>query len=510
MMAEQITGDSQQFELFSDLVAGGDDLVEIYALAPTSRGPREIALVAGQPFGVLEYHCHCVHGGDRRPDRFLRLSGPSIPKISEDDARERSSSSLAAVIADWLEIGDEVITNIANQSAASGCDSYPHRDRRGQRRARNTILVWLVGSDCVANAISDLKSLQRDDREWLIELALRYPEGATNRWGTSAYEPSLMPIHMVRHAARRSQAEHEAVALSRSLRAMLSHFPIEFVARIAISSGLPSTRGATRYLRMLQAVLRRWWRSVPTVENCGDTRLDWALEAIHRTSELAAVATPSASVSLRRADSICDVSKPIAPSDWRDRITAPSASRATSADPVRVSVGFLCAHLEHLAYQVSEFDSADAWNAFISDEDWLPAELVALYAFMNREGYFWRHRQPVELDRSGLKIRWEPANDISGQLAASIRSRLGWSNEINVTELMSFADLCEEGAAMHHCLGSLHYLAEALCGRQRIFSVRRDGRRLATMAIRDTRQDAKGGEYVVSELAGPGNQAIRW
>lgn len=69
--------------------------------------------------------------------------------------------------------------------------------------------------------------------------------------------------------------------------------------------------------------------------------------------------------------------------------------------------------------------------------------------------------------------------------------------------LQSGRALFEEGVAMHHCVGS--YSADVIRGDSRIYSVRKDGKRVATLELK-----VRGGAWVVAQLSGPCNAAVDW
>ena len=72
---------------------------------------------------------------------------------------------------------------------------------------------------------------------------------------------------------------------------------------------------------------------------------------------------------------------------------------------------------------------------------------------------------------------------------------------LEIIPIDNSADLYREGAAMHHCVGT--YSTDVRHGRCYIYSIRRNGERLATAAI-----VRKEGRPVLQEIRGPCNVEV--
>lgn len=74
--------------------------------------------------------------------------------------------------------------------------------------------------------------------------------------------------------------------------------------------------------------------------------------------------------------------------------------------------------------------------------------------------------------------------------------------DLTFVSLRSGAALEDEGKAMHHCV--VTYAGEMIAGRSRIFSIRRDGRRLATLELAQSR----GKRWLVRQVSGVCNAGV--
>ena len=71
-------------------------------------------------------------------------------------------------------------------------------------------------------------------------------------------------------------------------------------------------------------------------------------------------------------------------------------------------------------------------------------------------------------------------------------------NGVEIIPIDNSADLYREGASMHHCIGT--YADEVRGGRYYVYSIRRDGERLATAGLL-----LDGARAILAELRGPCN-----
>lgn len=136
----------------------------------------------------------------------------------------------------------------------------------------------------------------------------------------------------------------------------------------------------------------------------------------------------------------------------------------------------------------------------------------------------WFTQRPDELASALSETRWTPAMQWKAAQDAAIAWRervcarlyLGdegvadtWLKDAVVggysfTALTTLADIHAEGEQMQHCVGG--YGASIACNQTRIFSVRRDGARIATLAL----EPAHGGSPFpnIVELSGPRNAQV--
>lgn len=74
--------------------------------------------------------------------------------------------------------------------------------------------------------------------------------------------------------------------------------------------------------------------------------------------------------------------------------------------------------------------------------------------------------------------------------------------EYSFVALRSGAALYEDGRAMHHCVGS--YSPDVIARKSRIYSVRHNGKRVATIEFRRSRKSA----WAVAQICGPCNARV--
>jgi hypothetical protein len=74
--------------------------------------------------------------------------------------------------------------------------------------------------------------------------------------------------------------------------------------------------------------------------------------------------------------------------------------------------------------------------------------------------------------------------------------------DICIVPLTTTAELMEEGEAMAHCV--LSYADEAMRGACSLYSVRRDGVRIATLEL----IRGRAGSLKIAQLSGPGNASV--
>lgn len=479
---------------------------------------RSLFVVGGLALGTIE-RCYAFDDRTRLTAVNWQASVQFACAINETAFNKNTAlhatDDLAALVEAWMAFGHGALVRMLQDPLPLVSENLAENQEVCSTRVLGDgvtlhvqVLSRLVVSNDVAELIVSFADLEPEERWPFVQAIVTETGASAYLWRTTPlYHRGTVPLILALGLLSRSSlALHSKERVSELIRRM-RHLPLAMSARICLLAGWPKLCFIEELIGAYLPLMRHWWARHRAQPDQGLDALASALELLRRARLLQRLS--SATVVVSYANFLLDltVGERTAFDIGYDRILAYAG---IEGDAHGVSVSKLALKLHRQALNVATCQSSGADDTH-QDEDLLPSIAPLKQSAMCRVydvvSYRFGITHPLSASVGrGATISWRchiASNLPEWKMTIGEHVTLA-QQRFSVLPLNDLRLLAEEGCAMQHCV--LDYWTDAIEGQFRAFSLRRRGKRLATLGIwRSSRNE---GRWELHECSGRQNAKV--